>query len=439
MRHITIGILILLISVDFANLSAQESGSITWESGWKNGYYLKSSDGQFDLSFGGRFMYDGVETLFYESALTEYAGAPSDGIFARRARFFNSGRVYGNVNYKLEFDFSGGSASLKCACIRIDKVPYIGRISFGHLKEPFGMEENSSSRYITFMERSLTSLFTPSRNAGIMLNNQVLDERFTWAVGAFRDTDSRGLAEGSWRSDVNFTARVTSVPWKSEDGEKLLHVGFAFRRSAYDSVKYSSSPGVKQQPDFVNTGNIGEVSGVNTSGIELATAMGPLSLQAEYISNDIFRTISDTVSDNTKDISTIFSAFYAYGSVFLTRGDRRPYSTSSGTFGRVAPQKNLGKKGGWGALELAARYSRLDLVDGKSLVQDDGFTGSSLIAGGIVENISVGVNWYLNPVTRIMVNYVYTDLQNAENNADPDDISAIGNAGFLQTRFQFDF
>lgn len=80
-------------------------------------------------------------------------------------------------------------------------------------------------------------------------------------------------------------------------------------------------------------------------------------------------------------------------------GEHRRYSRSSGTFSFVRPQNNFGIGSGWGAWEVAARYSRLDLDDRN-------------IKGGKLDNITVGLNWHLNPNTRVMWNYVNADRDN---------------------------
>lgn len=390
-------------------------------------------------AFGGRIYYDAVGVMSWDDSLTAYAGSSSEGIFPRSVRFYSSGRIYEHIDYKLGIDFSGGLASLKCACLRVDQVPRLGRISVGHLKEPFGLEELTSANYLTFMERSLTAPFTPSRNFGLMLNNQAFDSRATWWIGAFRDTDDRGMAIGHWRSSLSFTGRVTALPYLSDDNKRLIHLGLAFRRSMHDSLIYRSSPGVRLQPDFSNTQYIHEVSGWHQGGMELAAVFGPLSVQGEYMSTSFNRPVYDTITGNSKAVNARFSSAYVQVGIFLTPGDQRAYSLSSATFDRVRPRKRLGANGGWGALELAARYARLDLVDGKHVVQENNFTGSSLIAGGVTDNITIGVNWYLNPATRLMVNYSYSGLANAGGEAHPDKVINIGQATFLQTRFQVDF
>ena len=114
-----------------------------------------------------------------------------------------------------------------------------------------------------------------------------------------------------------------------------------------------------------------------------------------------------------------FTGWYVFGSWFIT-GESRSYSQSSATFGRVKPKNNFSiGKPGWGALELAARYSTVDLTE------ED-------VNGGEQYNITGGLNWHLNPNTRIMFNYIYADLEDRAG-VDDDDIN------IFQARFQVDF
>ena len=109
-----------------------------------------------------------------------------------------------------------------------------------------------------------------------------------------------------------------------------------------------------------------------------------------------------------------FNGFTVQGSVFLT-GENRVYKTSEGKFSGVKPAKNFDPEGeGSGAVELAARFSRLDLEDGD-------------VTGGVLQDVTLGANWYLNPNARVMVNYVYADLED------------VGAAHIGQTRFQVTF
>ncbi len=108
-----------------------------------------------------------------------------------------------------------------------------------------------------------------------------------------------------------------------------------------------------------------------------------------------------------------FDGYYIQGSYFLT-GENRKYKTSSGAFDRVKPRENYSQKGGCGAWEVAARYSKIDLNDNN-------------VTGGELEDVTLGLNWYLNPNTRIMWNYIRADLDRT------------GDSNLFTMRLQVDF
>ena len=115
------------------------------------------------------------------------------------------------------------------------------------------------------------------------------------------------------------------------------------------------------------------------------------------------------------------SGWYAYASWFVT-GESRAYKDGKGVFSRVHPADNFTTDGGSGALELAVRVSNLDLND----------TGAG-INGGELDDLTVGANWYLNPSTRVMLNWVTADISGGLlGDADAD-------ADAVQARFQVDF
>jgi len=130
--------------------------------------------------------------------------------------------------------------------------------------------------------------------------------------------------------------------------------------------------------------------------------MGPLSIQGEYVITSV--NAHETIN---------LTSYYGQISYFIT-GENRKYKNSLAGFDRVSPSKNMGD-GGLGALELAARYSSMDLSEGN---------------GGILHDITLGLNWHLNPCTRIMFNYV---MGVADVNSE--DI----NENTLQMRMQIDF
>jgi phosphate-selective porin OprO/OprP len=93
-----------------------------------------------------------------------------------------------------------------------------------------------------------------------------------------------------------------------------------------------------------------------------------------------------------------FDGWYAQASWVLT-GESRDYSSASGTFANPRPHENFSLEGGgWGAWEIAARYSDLDMND------NAGIAGAGVPVGGIRGGdqgiTTLGLNWYPNAVLK---------------------------------------
>jgi len=367
---------------------------------WKEGLNFDSQDGSFKLKIGGRLHTDWFWSS-EDNAIKSNVGEQEDGTEVRRARIYFSGLIYDNVEYKLQLDFAGAEVAFKDAYLGITDFP-LGKLRMGQFYEPFGLETMTSSNYVTFIERSLTTALAPERQTGFMLYNTYYDDRVYGAVGVFRETDDEG--ENVDDGGYNITGRIATLPIYENKGESLLQVGAAYSiRNPDDTLRIRQRPEAHLANYFVDTGTLTS-DGENLLGLESAWVNGPLSLQAEYILADADRIGSPDAS---------FNGYYVQGSYFLT-GEHRNYNTKEAIFGRVKPNKNYSYGGGPGAWEVKARYSGLDLSD-------------SDITGGELNNITAGLNWYLNPNTRIMWDYVH---------ADKDD---VGQADMLMMRLQFDF
>jgi len=360
---------------------------------WNNSFKTTSSDGDFKLKFGGRIMFD---YAFWNTNVNGTDESFSGSEF-RRVRLFNSGQVYKNVKFKIQFDFSGEEVSFKDIYMEITKVPFLGNIKVGHFKEPFRLEALTSSKYITFMERGLPMAFSAERNVGLMLHNSFIDNKLSIQAGIFQN----GLSTEEQNGNRNITSRISYLPINNND--QLLHLGIGFsNRKNFDNTYSVSARPENHMGNRLISAVIGDVEQTNLIGTEMAWIMGPLSFQGEYIMNTVD-------ADQTYN----FTSYYGQISYFLT-GEKRKYKNSLAGFDRVSPGKNLGNEG-MGALELAARYSSMDLSEAN---------------GGILNDITLGLNWYLNPSTRIMFNYVMgvADLNS-------EDI----NENTFQMRMQIDF
>jgi phosphate-selective porin OprO/OprP len=328
------------------------------------------------ITYGGRIMYD--------MAIWGAEEFDNTGSEFRRVRLYSSGTMYSNVKYKLQLDFAGGKIAFKDVWMELNKLPIQGNVKIGHFKEPLRLEGLTSSKYITFMERGLPIAMTPERNTGAMYHT-IIGEKLSFQAGVFRKSNAFGNDKTA-NNNLNITSRATYLAMN--DGDKLLHLGIANSRRKSNDKTYSFSSRAENHLGnnlMVVTKN--QVQNINIIAGEVAYINGSLSLQGEALQT----TINTEIGQWNTPITHEIMSYYGQVSYFLT-GESRSYKSSLAGFGRVKPNNNYGENG-WGALEVAARFSAINS-------QED----------GSLEDITFGLNWYLNPNTRVMLNYVMGEM-----------------------------
>lgn len=405
-------------------LDPAKSGHVSLNAYWNNGMRLESEDRAFKIGFGGRILNDwgaitadkGLEDAF------DGQGLEGTGTEMRHARFYMAGSIYNQFTFKADYDFAGTDADFKDVWMGIKNIPWAGEVRVGHQKEPFSLEGMNSLPNMTFMERGLPAVFGPSRNTGIKAHSSALDGRVGWGIGAYKDVStSDGFDD---HSDYNITGRLTGIPHVNEDGSHLLHMGVAYShkfRDEDESMNYRSRPESNLTGVYtVDTGAIENVTGVDLLGPEIAVIYGPVCFQAEYVHAYLNRTSAENLG---------FSSYYALCSLFLT-GEHRTYKIdeAGGEFGRVIPNRPFAfNRNGWGAWQVAVRYSFVDLNDKE-------------IRGGEETNYTFGVNWFMNPNLRVTFNYVLATIDERDNRVGGNPIIIEDeNAEIYMMRFQVDF
>jgi phosphate-selective porin OprO/OprP len=135
--------------------------------------------------------------------------------------------------------------------------------------------------------------------------------------------------------------------------------------------------------------------------------LGPLSFQAEYAlvsANDAVVTVGTGRAARTTRGDRTFSGGYGQVSYFLT-GETRLYDKQYGRLGTfyvdpftnfwLTEDEDTGRLNfGSGAVELAARYSYLNLNDGP-------------VQGGVLGGLTVGLNWYLSSNLKLQFEWVH--------------------------------
>jgi phosphate-selective porin OprO/OprP len=343
----------------------------------------------------------------------------ANGMELRRGRFALNMVLWKTWAAQFDVDFADSAVGVKDAWIGYTGVRN-SMIRLGHFREPFGMETLTSSRYISFVERSLIDNFSPDRRLGVALAHW--ENRWQASAGVFGPALEDSVDTIGQDQTKSMTARITALPFAR--GESLIHVGVAAsniepKAPTNASLSDANRWRMRARPEshvnrgrFIDTGQIPNVDHASLYGVEAAGAFGPLSFQAEYNREKLRRTVTDLPEP-------MLDGYYAYVSWFPT-GDHRPYDRTAGEFERVVPKSPRG------ALELLARYSNMDLND----------AGAS-IKGGRERITTLGANYYFNPNVRMMVNYLF--VVNDENAKG--DRSYIVNDKFnvLQARFALMF
>ncbi len=384
---------------------AADAGPPELKGAWKDGPRWSSADGNFAFGVVGRLLWD---SFWIDS--DEFAGtATRDGTFFRRVRLGVQGTVYKNVEFRIEIDFAKSTLVLADVYFGIKGLGAAGTLRVGHMREPFSLEVMESANDLSTIERSASAeAFAPFRNVGIALSNTALEERVTWSAGVFRNTDDQGQTREDGGYSV--TLRITGLPLRDPERELLVHVGLgaSLRDPDAETVRFQARPGIGTGSRLVDTGDITTADSVLLLNLELAVAWKAFSVQGEVIAAEV---------EGAAAIPSLsFHGWYVLVAYTLT-GEPREYKAKTGVFGSPKPKRNFrGESGGYGAFELVARIDGIDLNDGA-------------ITGGEQQTVSLGLNWYLNPNTRMMFHLLFTDV----------DAPKSGDLIIFVTRFQFFF
>jgi len=372
---------------------------------YDNGYLVfTSKDGDFKYWLDGRINLDWATYTGAENRL------PS-GLEVRRARIGVKATLFADWLAEVDLDFADNAVEIKDLW-----VGYAGfensLFRLGNHKAPFGLENLTSSKYLTFIERGYIDAWVPDRLMGLSYSRwgkswQASAGVFGQAAGSFNDKDSLTGGGAGTSQEASLVGRFSFAPL--HDRGRVLHFGVGashmkpevgkIATSGADLVDRENAARVLKldsraethvlRAKFISTGDMKYVDSWDQVGAELAAVYGPLSFQAEYQKTDVNRIDTDVAA--YRDHS--FSGYYGYVSWFVT-GESRPYSVSEGEFGRIIPSH----KGG--AVELALRYSTLDLND---------ITAVDPIKGGAAKNLTLGATWYINPNHRILLNVTQVD------------------------------
>lgn len=401
----------------------EEGSPLEMKGSWNHGLEMKTKDKKFRVHVGGRVQFDSA--FLDASDAIQYGpggvGQLNDGVDFRRARIRVDGTMYETIDWVTEFDFvnsqnvdpTNPAKQNTVANVPVPtdlwmnfKLPIVGNLRVGNFKEYIGFEHLTSSRYLNFMERSynqdaFTGPFNNGFSQGIGLHDTIGEEELgTWGIGLFKN-QSNAYGWGVGDGEYAVTGRATYLLVYEDEGERLVHVGAAFshRDTQNDQLRIRARGSIRSGPPslwntYANTGTM-SADTQDLLGAEFVVVNGPWTLQSEYMAS-----IVDGVHINGGNQGTaVFQGAYGEILYFLT-GEHQHYGKKAGHFERTIPNCNFGfadgdNCGGWGAWQVGVRYNFLDL-------DNAGINGNTL------NTVVFGVNWFLNPNTKVQANYDIT-------------------------------
>jgi phosphate-selective porin OprO/OprP len=338
----------------------------------------------------------------------------SSGSNFRRARIGLSGTLYKDWSYEFLYDLGGSGvegATIASAYLQYDALAPV-HVRIGAYPTPESFEDSTSASDLLFLERAQpvdlerSIAGSDGRGGGTLFaydDNYYIAASYTGGLAGESnvfDEESNVVGRAAYRfnlgDDVNFAVGAdTTYVIKPAD----LTAG----QNASETVQLRERPELNvddQSIRLIDTGKI-NANHMFSYGLEATGNWHNFYGQAGYFHFGVDRRDSPLSNPD-------FDGWYAQASWVLT-GESKPYHPERGAYGSPSPADEFSfDKPGWGAWELAARYSVLDLNF------DQGAAGTATplngIRGGEQKIWTAGINWYPNSAIRFLLDYQHMDV-----------------------------
>ncbi|MBI5608601.1 MAG: hypothetical protein HY902_06945 [Deltaproteobacteria bacterium] len=357
---------------------------------------LRSGDRQVQLQFRGLVQAD------TRTFLGDAAGKLTDQEVIRRARPIFAAKLGNLITAQLVVDFGQGTTTLMDAWANVRVADGL-QVQVGKFHSPFGLERLRSGAALGFAERAYPSVLVPNRDVGIKIHGEVLGKRLGYALAALDGAANSSSADGDSGDGKDVVGRLYTTPFLHSDAAWLsgLLVGAAV--SWGDQAGTATAPGLTAwkttgQNTFFSVrqastgkdsaGQTTSLPGVMAKGVRQRATVhtywhaGPAALLAEWVRS------SEQVQKGS-DTGTLRADAWQMAVAYVVGG------TAAWEGVQPAHPLTLGQPG-WGALELAARWSHLR-VDTADLNRWVDFGTSAPVADGW----SAGLHWHWSQHVRL--------------------------------------
>jgi phosphate-selective porin OprO/OprP len=382
-----------------------------------NRFGIESADGQYSIALTGRLHLDAGD---YIRVHPDSRAAPvsnlSSGFNARRARIGVTGKAFGDWTYTFIYD-AGNSNDATPRGIEYAQINYRGFkntvLDFGYSETPFTLDTATNTNDLMFMERSTPTFIATTFNTDDFRSNvgvRYFTDRY-W-LGAYFTGPQQGQSHAQTAEQFGAFQRGTYQVLSAPDYS--LHLGIGVDEllkvpntgiNTANSITLNDTPELRiDSTPILDTGPLGSIANPVTGGtvynFETAAGYKNFFWQGEYFHYALDRRGLPQAN---------FDGGYGQVGWTLT-GESRKYIPETGAYSAIIPDHPFSlSEGGWGAWELGARISYIDLNDnftaGLPLTSQPG-----AVSGGKQTSFTLGLNWYVNSNMRFMLNYVHADI-----------------------------
>ena len=378
------------IEQETAAAKAKETPFVT---AGKDGFSIRSADGSFRLKLTGYVQADG--RLFFDDDILR----SSNTFLIRRARPNIEGIVARYISFRILTEFGEGKTSLQDAYVDFTYFPN-AKLRAGKFKSPVGLERLQSVTDSRFVELALPTNLVPNRDIGFLLHGDPWGGALSYSLGVVNGVADLASGDGDNNDDKDGVARLFVHPFRGTGIDALkglgLGVGASYgnRQGSTTDQNLPSYKSAGQQTFFKYRNGTDNVY-ADGSSVRVSPQgyfyYGPLGLFGEYVRST--QEVRKLPSTERKLTNTAWQA----AAYYVLTGEDESYK------GIVPKRPFEPGKSGWGAFEIAARYSTLRVDDEAFPTFADSTKSASKAAAW-----AGGLNWYLNRNVKVALAYEET-------------------------------
>jgi len=392
--------------INQAKPAAEPKKEAPLAAGW-NGehFFIRSADGQFQIMPYG---YVDIDYRAYKGD-----GAPPSTFVIRRARFGFQGNYGSHFDYAILTDANATTGAIvRDVYLNVRLKPEF-QLQAGQFKEPFAQETGIGATNLDFVERGLQSLLYPCagtayRCPGAVLHGDISGGVVQWWAGAFNGRNGVALNN---TNEPEFVGRLRFYPWRKSKKDLFKQLAFG------GSITHGRSRGLSGDLSF--SGNLPDAAynffpSLRINGPteryegEFTYIKSSFAVRGEYVQlqQQRYGVGSETPGGlGFLTIPGVGAKAWNIHTTYLLTGEKKPENgTARVKRPLLGPDTPGGKGRGWGAWELAARYSGIQSNAPAANFLNIYTPGFVPAYNYHTDEFTFGINWYLNYWVKYQVN-----------------------------------